>query len=138
MESERHLRGDISSEGVKDFSVEHAGVEVDLGVPAVQAVLPLLVHNVLVGIVVGTRGLLPVLLGKEGIKALVQFLEVGVGLVTVFHGLAVHGHSVDHPSVGVFHLAKVVPLECIEKLPVKTLFLEGAFDDVVTLVNGLA
>ena len=86
--SERHLRDSVSSEDVEDSSVEDTGVEVDLGVPAVKGELPIAVHEILLGVVVLLSDLLPVVLGEEGIEALVDCLEVGVGFRAGGHRLA--------------------------------------------------
>ena len=114
VKSEGHLRGGISGKDVKDASVEHASVEVDLSVPALEAGLPLLVNKSRVLLVVGSDDVQPVLLLEEGVPALVEGLEVGGGLIASLKRFAPVGLGRAHllgGSLVVTERAEVVPLE---------------------------
>ena len=130
------LNGNIS-ECVPDASVEHTSVEVDASVPRVQAELPLLVNVVLVGVVVVTGNLTPVVAVQELFLFVVHLVEVTPSLVAGNHCRPEEWLSSVQLLVSLAVVACVVVSEGSVHEPVDNGALPGALKEVVALIDSL-
>lgn len=136
---ERNSRSDggNAAQCEPDALLEHASVEVDTGVPAVEAELPLLVDEVLVGIVVVLQDVVPFVLFEESSACVIHLIEVVVGIIAGFHRGLELGSRFIHLGSGSLLVIFVVCGEGIFKDLIEIIVVLRASNEVVSLIDVL-
>ena len=117
--SEWHLLSRELGKSLEYMSVEHASVEIDLLIPAIQTFLPLMVNVLFVSLVVGLPESLLVIASSEGVQVIVPLVKVWVGLGTKGHAELKERQSFEHIVVSRVNLISFVMVKDGHKLVIK-------------------
>ena len=91
--SEWHLLSRELGESSEYISVEHASVEIDLLIPAIQTFAPLTVNVLFVSLIVGLPESFLVIASPEGVQVIIPLVKFFVGLGTKGHAELKEGQS---------------------------------------------